>query len=72
MFVAPAYLSTVLPLKCGFGLGGGRVGDAAALPAMLPDAAPLADEAPCAEEVRLHIEPIIAVQVLGRVDTMQG
>jgi hypothetical protein len=38
----------------------------------LADAAPLADEAPCAEQVRLHVEPVVAVQIFHRVAAGEG
>lgn len=55
-----------LPHEHRVGLVGGRVGDDTHLTGA-PDAVPLADEAPRAEQVGLHVEPVLMRHVAGRV-----
>jgi hypothetical protein len=57
--VSPALLGVALARKCFLGLVLGGVGDLAQL-ARPSDAAPFSDEAPCAEQVGLHVEDIEA------------
>jgi hypothetical protein len=69
--IAPAFLPAALFVERGLRLNRGRVGDFAHLSGAAY-AAPLADKAPCAEQVRLHVEPVVAVQVLCQVAAAQG
>jgi hypothetical protein len=69
--IPPPQLGAALPLQGGLRLGGGREGSEARL-AGTADTAPALDQAPVPEQVRLHVQPIEAVQVPGGVLAGEG